>query len=150
MAMSNIMHIFVTMKTYFTIKELTASDTAKKYKIDNTPSPEIKQHLQELILNLLNPIREAWGSPVIVSSGYRCPALNEKVGGSKTSAHPLGYAADLMPKNGKIAEFIKFVQEFLIASKIPFDQCINEYNRWCHVGLKNSIGAQRRQIFKIG
>ncbi len=52
------------MKNYFTIAELTVSDTAKKYGIDNTPTPEIKQHLKELIEKLLNPIREAWGGPL--------------------------------------------------------------------------------------
>lgn len=138
------------MKNYFTIQELIASDTAKKFNIDNTPSPEIRAHLKELIDNLLNPIREAWGGPVLVTSGYRCPELNTKVGGVKTSAHMRGYAADLIPGNGQRAKFIKFVQEFLKNGKIPFDQCINEYNRWCHVGLKNSANAQRRQVFKIG
>lgn len=138
------------MKNYFIIQELVASDAAKMYNIDNTPTLEVKQHLQELITTLLNPIREAWGSAVLVSSGYRCPALNAKVGGAKSSAHLTGYAADLIPKNGQREKFIKFVQNFLRTSGIPFDQCINEYGRWCHVGLKNSRGSQRRQIFKIG
>ena len=137
------------MKNYFTISELTASDTAKKWGIDNTPTPEIKQHLKELIEKLLNPIREAWGGPVIVRSGYRCPKVNNIVNGAKTSAHLTGYAADLVPGNGKRLEFIKFVQEFLKKNNIPFDQCINEYNRWCHVGLYNAAMRQRKQIFKI-
>ena len=138
------------MKSYFTIKELVVSDTAKKFGIDNTPTPEIKQHLQELITKLLNPIREVWGGPIIVTSGYRCKALNEKVGGVKTSAHLSGYAADLIPGNGQRAKFIKFVQNYLKTAGIPFDQCIDEYGRWCHVGLKNSWGTQRKQIFRIG
>ena len=137
------------MKNYFTVQELVISDTAKKFNIDNTPTLTVKQHLQELITNLLNPIREAWGSPIIVSSGYRCPKLNEKVGGSKTSAHLTGYAADLIPGNGQRAKFIKFVQDFLKKNNLKFDQCIDEYGRWCHVGLKNSVGMQRKQIFKI-
>jgi len=137
------------MKTYFTIPEMIKSDTAFKYGIDNTPSPEIKLHLKELIENLLNPIREAWGGPIIISSGYRCPKLNTLVKGAKTSAHLTGYAADLIPGNGQRAKFIKFVQNFLKDSNIKFDQCINEYNRWCHVGLKGSYGQQRKQIFKI-
>ena len=137
------------MKNYFTIQELIVSDTAKKFGIDNTPSGEIRAHLKELITDLLNPIREAWGGPVIVKSGYRCPLLNNKVGGVKNSAHLTGYAADLIPGNGQRAKFIKFVQEFLKTSDIPFDQCINEYNRWCHVGLKDLYGCQRKQIFKI-
>lgn len=138
------------MKNYFTVSELSNSDTAKKFGINNYPSGEIKMHLKELIEKLLNPIREAWGGPIIVKSGYRCPALNEKVGGAKRSAHLTGYAADLIPGNGQRAKFIKFVQKFLKESNLPFDQCINEYNRWCHVGLYGPSHNQRRQIFKIG
>ena len=137
------------MKNYFTIQELTASETAKRYGIDNTPTPEVKQHLQELTERLLNPIREAWGGPVKVNSGYRCYRLNNLLGGSKTSAHLTGYAADLVPSNGQRAKFIKFVQDYLRKSKLPFDQCINEYDKWCHIGLYNNSKLQRRQIFKI-
>lgn len=137
------------MKNYFTISELIASDTAKKYGIDNTPSLETRQHMKELIEKLLNPIREAWGGPIIVNSGYRCPRLNELLKGSKTSAHLTGYAADLIPGNGQRLKFIKFVQDYLRRSGIPFDQCINEYNRWCHVGLYNNRKQQRKQILKI-
>jgi hypothetical protein len=138
------------MKNYFTINELVASDTAKKFGIDNTPSEEVKGHLKELIDKLLNPIRNAWGGPIIVNSGYRCPKLNEKVGGVKTSAHLSGYAADLIPGNGQRAKFIRFVQNYLKTNNLQFDQCIDEYGRWCHVGLKNSLGLQRKQIFRIG
>lgn len=138
------------MKNYFALKELYISDTAKKQNIDNTPDEETKRHLWELITNLLNPIREAWGGPIIISSGYRSPKLNSVVGGAKTSAHLTGYAADLIPGNGQRLKFIKFVQDFLKKSNIPFDQCINEYNRWCHVGLYNNTHGQRKQIFKIG
>ena len=149
MLISNFIYIFVPMKSYFTIQELVNSDIAKKFNIDNTPSLEIKEHLKELIEKLLNPIREAWGGPILVRSGYRCPELNAKVNGVKTSAHLRGYAADLIPGNGQRSKFIKFVQSYLRDNNIPFDQCINEYNMWCHVGLKGPLNAQRRQIFKI-
>ena len=137
------------MKNYFTIQELTASETAKRYGIDNTPTPEVKQHLQELTERLLNPIREAWGGPIKVNSGYRCYRLNNFLGGSKTSAHLTGYAADLVPSNGQRTKFIKFVQDYLRKSRLPFDQCINEYDKWCHIGLYNNSKLQRKQIFKI-
>jgi len=137
------------MKNYFTIQELTASDTARRYGIDNTPTAEIKKHMDELITKLLNPLREAWGGPIKVNSGYRCPRLNSLVGGSKTSAHLTGYAADLVPSNGKTKDFIKFIQNYLRTHNIPFDQCIDEYGRWCHVGLYNSTKRQRKQIFRI-
>lgn len=111
------------MKNYFTIKELCASDTARLYKIDNTPSAEIEKHLTELI-TFLNPLREAWGSAITVNSGYRCEKLNQKVGGSQTSAHLLGYAVDLYPGNNKFEEFKVFVKNYLVNKN--FDQCIIE------------------------
>lgn len=76
-------------KSYFTISELCKSDTAKQLRIDNTPSEKIKGNLTKLI-EFLNPLREAWGSPIKVTSGYRCPKLNRAVGGSTTSAHLKG------------------------------------------------------------
>jgi putative chitinase len=138
---------------YFTISELCQSSTAKARGIDNTPSEEHKKHLEELIENILDPLRAAWGSAIRVNSGYRSPKLNKAVGGSTTSAHCHGYAADLYPVNGKISEFKQFVKKWLKDKK--FDQYINEYkgkSEWVHIGLKNSTGKQRKQylIFRGG
>ena len=80
---------------YFTINELIRSDTALQRGIDNTPPPPIKIKLSNLINNLLDPIREAWGGPITVNSGYRCPVLNRTVGGVPTSQHQKGEAADI-------------------------------------------------------
>ena len=113
----------VKKKTYFTIDEMCRSYTAQMYNIDNTPDETIVEHLYELI-DVLNPLREAWGSAIRVTSGYRCEKLNELVGGVKTSMHKKGYAADLYPANGKIKEFKKFVVEYL--KNKDFDQCILE------------------------
>ena len=89
------------MKSYFTINELCASATATAQHIDNTPTPEIRQNLQTLIDNMLNPIRERYGNPIKVTSGYRCPALNTYIKGSSTSQHMTGEAADLVPTGGR-------------------------------------------------
>ena len=136
-------------KSYFTIAELCASDTAKKYNIDNTPDPIIISHLQQLI-NFLNPLREAWGSAIKVSSGYRCDKLNRFVGGSKTSSHLIGYGVDLIPANGRMDDFKKFIVDYM---KIRmFDQCIIEKSgktEWIHIGLYNNKNQQRRMIFNI-
>ena len=136
-------------KSYFTIAELCASDTAKKYNIDNTPNPIIISHLQQLI-NFLNPLREAWGSAIKVTSGYRCEKLNNMVGGSKTSSHMIGYGVDLIPANGKMDAFKKFIVDYM---KIRiFDQCIIEKSgktEWIHIGLYNAKGQQRKMIFNI-
>ena len=136
-------------KSYFTIDELCASDTAKKYGIDNTPNPTIITRLQRLI-NFLNPLREAWGSAIKVTSGYRCEKLNCLVGGSKTSSHTIGYGVDLIPLNGKMSEFKKFIVDYM--KNKMFDQCIIEKSgktEWVHIGLYNLKGQQRRMIFNI-
>lgn len=138
------------MANYFTIQELCKSDTAVANKIDNTPNATVKSHLNELI-KFLNPLREAWGSPILVTSGYRSKKLNRLVGGSPSSVHMIGYAADLVPKNGKMTDFKKFVRNYLKDKK--FDQCIIERNarnsEWIHLGLKNNYGMQRKQIFSL-
>ena len=139
----------MTTKSYFTIAELCASETAKKYNIDNTPNPIIISHLQQLI-NFLNPLREAWGSAIKVTSGYRCKRLNDMVGGSKTSSHMIGYGVDLVPANGKMDVFKKFVVDYM-KTRI-FDQCIIEKSgktEWIHIGLYNAKGQQRKMIFNI-
>ena len=136
-------------KSYFTIAELCASETAKKYNIDNTPDSIITSHLQQLI-NFLNPLREAWGSAIKVSSGYRCDKLNRFVGGSKTSSHLIGYGVDLIPANGKMDDFKKFIIDYMKTRM--FDQCIIEKSgktEWIHIGLYNNKGQQRRMIFNI-
>lgn len=143
------------MGKYFTIEELTKSETAKRLGIDNTPSPEIIEHLEELIA-VLDKIREAWGSAIIVSSGYRCPELNKACSkSSKTSAHMSGYAVDMHPANGEKKKFHRFVERFLLDNHIGFDQIICEYPdkngvpSWTHLGIRNSEGKQRRMSFTI-
>lgn len=138
---------------YFTIKELSNSSTAKAKGIDNTPNAETTRHLTELIEKLLDPLREAWGSAIKVTSGYRSWATNSAVGGSKSSAHMSGYAADIVPFNGKMKEFKSFIKSWL--KDKMYDQFIDEHSKsseWVHLGLKNSNGQQRRQnlIYKNG
>lgn len=142
---------------YFSLTEFIVSETASKNRINNTPSAGIVMNIQQLVDNLLDPLREAWtnyckskgwSNPGLrVNSGYRCPLLNSKVGGSATSAHLTGSAADISPINGKIKEFIAFTKSWIVTK--GFDQCIDEYGRWCHIGYKNNNGMQRRQIFRI-
>ena len=145
----------------FTIAEMVHSSTAEKLNIDNTPSSIVKVHLTETI-TLLECIRTEWeiyceqhelGTPAIrVSSGYRSPELNKAVGGVKTSAHVLGYAADIVPVNGKQDEFEAFMAEVFAKKGYAYDQIIVEKSktaRWVHVGYKKADGSQRRQCFKL-
>ena len=129
---------------YFTIKEMTKSSTAKANGIDNTPSEEEVLKLQKLIEAVLDPLREWWGKPIRVNSGYRCEALNEAVGGSNTSQHRLGEAADITvgtkKGNKKLFNYIK--------DNLPFDQLINESNfSWVHVSYRE--GRLRKQVLAL-
>ena len=138
---------------YFTIEELCYSTTAKKNKIDNTPSEEIIENLTEFTNEVLDKLREVWGSPIKVSSGYRCEKLNKKIDGSKTSSHLKGYAADLIPVNGDIDGLVECAIE--LSKTFNYDQIIDEYSgnkHWLHIGYKNLKGQQRKEIriFKNG
>ena len=138
--------------TYFTISELTASDTAKARGIDNSPTTEVRANLVALIGTLLDPLREAWKSPIKVTSGYRCSVLNRAVGGSSTSAHLYGCAADIEPLNGKIAEFKAFCKSYFVHRRRLYDQVILEDNgksEWVHIGLKTKDGRKRGQLMEF-
>lgn len=129
---------------YFTIEEFTRSTTAKLREIDNTPSQQVIANLKALVLNVLDPLRQAWGKPIRVNSGYRCPELNKAVGGVPASQHMLGEAADITAgsraSNRKLYSLIKQLD-------LPVDQAINEKDfGWIHV----SFGPRhRRQYFAI-
>lgn len=137
--------------TYFQPYEFIFSSTAIKHKIDNTAHDRtIIDNIHELI-EYLNPIREKWGSPIIISSGYRCKELNEKVGGVAHSDHLLGTACDMVPKNGKIDEFIDFMRNYMRGRK-DFNQCIMESSKgtkWVHLSIKGKDGIQKCQLFDI-
>lgn len=129
---------------YFTIEEMTKSSTATAKGIDNTPSEEGVLKLQKLIEAVLDPLREWYGKPIRVNSGFRCEALNEAVGGSDTSQHRLGEAADITvgtkKGNKKLFEYIK--------DNLPFDQLINESNfSWVHVSYRE--GRLRKQVLAL-
>lgn len=131
------------MGKYFTIDELCKSDTAKKKGIDNTPTAEIKQKLEVLIDELLDPVREAWGKPIRVNSGYRCPKLNKAVGGVANSQHMKGEAADL---NAGSVSLNKQLFE-LIRTRYEYDQLIDEANyAWVHVSY---VRKNRHQVLHL-
>ena len=137
------------MKSYFTIDELTWSTTAVMHNINNNPPSFIKENLEKLI-EFLNPLREAWGSPIIITSGYRSRELNEILNGSSTSAHCAGWAVDMVPQNGKIDEFKQFVKDYLKDKE--FDQYIDEASgnsSWVHLGLYHPDGKTQRKQFLL-
>ena len=138
------------MSKYFRLEEFLTSSTAKQKSIENLPSWEIVEHLKELA-EFLDGLREAWGSGIIISSGFRNKALNSAVNGVGNSAHLCGDAADIIPANGKMWEFKKFVVAWL-KDKV-FDQAIIEKNNkgaeWIHIGLYSPYGKQRKEVFKL-
>ena len=137
---------------YFTITELCYSDVAKNKGIDNSPTTEVRANLVALIETLLDPLREAWKSPIKVTSGYRCGVLNRAVGGSSTSAHLYGCAADIVPLNVKITEFKEFCRKYFDVRRHLFDQVILEDNgksEWVHIGLKTKDGRKRGQLMEF-
>jgi len=91
---------------YFTLEELCTTKTG----ITNIPSWQAVENLKALVNNVLDPIREDWGKPIIVTSGFRCKAVNDKVGGVATSQHTKGQAADLdigtTEQNKELFDFI--------------------------------------------
>lgn len=135
---------------YFELAEFLESETARKKGIDNTPSFEIVDHLNELVREILEPLRAAYGAPIRVSSGYRCPALNAAVKGASESVHMLGYAADLQV-SGSFNKFRDFVVDWFRSTGKKFDQLLlesdaNTGSKWIHIGLYNNSGQQRGQI----
>lgn len=134
---------------YFTIEELEHSDTAIKYKIDNTSNGETRTNLIKLIELLLDPIRTKWGKPIKVNSGYRCSKLNRMVGGVSTSQHVLGEAADITV--GSSEENRKLFEMILSMSNILFDQLILEdEGKWIHISLKWRVVSKNRREVLLG
>lgn len=136
------------MGTYFTIKELTASTTARRLGIDNTPTIPQRHNLTQLITYILDPLRAAYGRPIRVNSGFRSAALNTAVGGAKNSEHlcrGTSAAADITA--GSPAENEKL---FRLAQslRLPFRQLIDEkHYKWIHISY-NPYDV-RRQVLHL-
>lgn len=133
---------------YFSLTEFSRSDTAGRQGIDNSIPPECRRSIEALVDAVLDPLREAWGKPITVTSGYRCPALNRAVGGVATSQHLKGEAADIT--TGNYVDNARLFQR-IIDMHLPFDQLIFEAGdirtgpAWIHISHK-SDGHNRRQI----
>lgn len=135
---------------YFTLQELTRSQTARQRGLDNTPDAAAVENLQNLVTHILDPLRQLWGSPLYVNSGYRSPAVNAAVGGARNSQHLTGCAADITTgspkKNRKLLKLL-----LLHAPAIPFDQLIaercdsNGNPRWLHISYST---RPRRQLLR--
>jgi len=116
---------------HFFKEELCGSQTAARLGIDNTPPPEVFSNLVRLCDQILEPLRNAISRPIVVSSGYRCGALNAAVHGSKNSDHLRGCAADITAPGMNLDELAEKVRT--LAPYVPLKQCIKEFGQWVHV-----------------
>lgn len=127
---------------FFTFKELTRSNTAIKHGINNEPSSQERENLRLLVTEVLDPLREALGKPVIVNVAYRNDIVNKLVGGVPSSQHREGKAADI-----SCASFTpQQICDEVLRLKLPFDQMINEFNRWVHISYNH--GKNRQQFLE--
>ena len=123
----------------FRWSEFTKSDTAKRLHINNAIRDwEVRDNIKALVEMVLQPLRDAWGGPLIINSGFRCPELNEEVGGAATSQHVLGMAADVRCTDPvALARLIKRL-------KLDYDQVII-YNDFVHISYRRD-GENRNQL----
>lgn len=133
------------MKLNFTLKELCASTTAKRLGINNAPDIAVCDNLMLLIVNVLQPLRTAIKSPVIVSSGYRCPKLNAYIGGASNSQHVTGQAADIAVTGMTIKALFDFIRK----SDIIYDQLIEE-GTWIHISYNKDFNRKENLIYRNG
>jgi uncharacterized protein YcbK (DUF882 family) len=131
----------MNLSAHFTLAELTASATAAKHGIDNTPTPEVLENLTDLAQCLEN-VREVLGHPIQITSGYRSPALNShpEIGGAVNSAHATGQAADFIaPGFGSPLAICQRLQPLM--RDLGIDQLIHEHfghGSWVHLGIAES------------
>jgi len=134
------------MSIHFSIKELTDSEYAARHEIDNSPNAEILANLN-ILMDGLERARTVLDKPMVISSGYRSPKVNAGAGGSKTSYHMRGLAADfkcpgMTPKDVCMAlESAKQI--------IQYDKIILEYGRWTHIQFPDVDETPRMQSFTI-
>ena len=134
------------LSRFFTLAEMTRSDTARQEKIPNDPGPTEIENLRVLCAAVLDPLREAIGQPIKVNSGYRSPELNQRIRGAPNSQHVEGKAADLQAPGMPVLELFKRI----VRLGLPFDQLIYEAKsqtaKWVHVS--HNSGGNHGEIMK--
>jgi hypothetical protein len=137
----------VKLTEHFSLREFERSDTAKRKGIDNTVPKALLPNIQALCENVLEPLRQHFGMPIYISSGYRCPALNRSVNGARKSQHMKGEAADIYIKNTEMP--LKAIFDWM-AKHLDYDQIIWETRpngrKWIHVSYVGE-GRNRHQAF---
>jgi len=130
----------------FSLEELTASETAARKGIDNSPSEEVIDNLKRLAAALQEVRALLNHRAILISSGYRSPELNQAVGGSATSDHCKGLAADFIcPSYGTPNDIVRAIA----ASGLSFKQVIREFDRWVHLSIPEEGQEPRKQALII-
>lgn len=123
------------LSPHFTLDELTLSETAERLGLDNKPGADVLANLKRTAMGLEGVRVRLGGAPIIVSSGYRAPAVNRAIGGSANSQHMTGQAADFTsPRFGTPRQIV----DALVDSDVPYDQLILEFGRWVHISFADS------------
>lgn len=129
----------------FTLEELTASPTAKRLGIDNTPSTEELENIYKLA-GVLQKIRDAFGRSIVVNSAFRCEKLNKAVGGASNSDHKFGCAADIESVGDKYNKQLwNVINKLATNGEIELRQIIDEYGlSWIHISINNKYNDHRK------
>jgi len=135
------------LSEHFTLEELIRSTTAARLGIDNTPTQDIINNLTK-VADLLEKVRNIFGLPIIISSGYRCSRLNKLVGSKPSSKHVQGLAVDFRVYGKTPLEVCQAIER----AKLQYDQCILEFynphtgDGWTHLGLASTLRQQNLTI----
>lgn len=133
---------------HFSLKEFTRSSTAEARGISNTPAVCEVARIEELVAGVLDPLRDWYGRPIYVTSGYRSPALNRAVGGSASSQHLRGEAADITAKSrSENKRLFEFIRHHLTFDQLIWEHGGNDGPDWVHVSYKRE--RQRGQVLRI-
>lgn len=129
----------------FNLIEFTSSETATRRRIDNTPTKEVIENLTQLCMHLLQPLRDRYGKSINITSGYRSPKLNKAIGGSTTSQHSVGQAADIQVAKSDYKRVIEIIKT------LDYDQAIYEFGTdeapdWIH--LSYNPKGNRKQFLR--
>ena len=130
---------------HFTLEEFTFSQTAARKGIDNTPHEGLLDNLC-VLANGMEDVRNLLNAPIHISSGYRCPELNDLLGSKRTSQHTQGLACDFTSNAYGTPSDVVFA---IVSSNIPYDQVILEYDRWVHISFVEDGGTPRKQALII-
>jgi zinc D-Ala-D-Ala carboxypeptidase len=132
------------LSEHFTLEELTTSEAAARQGLSNEPTGEALENLKRLA-EFLEDVRALVGKPIRINSAYRSPEVNAAVGGSKTSQHCFGCAADIRVPGMTPDEVVRAIT----ASNLEYDQCIREFDSWTHVSIPNKEDAKPRKMALI-